>query len=742
MPKKPTKNNVTPQAFAKSVFGSLDGVVAARHTPDGKWRTAWLKSTKTFAGAWYIGIARYKHQEGYIKRGRDEVIDVAALVLDDIGTKVDPKLIKVKPSWVMETSKGNFQYGYILDEPCEKMAFEAIVNGFIDAGLTDPGASGCYRVVRLPGSLHKTGFEARLTWRGGAHDIQDLVKAHNVAPRAVKAKKSIATDWVGDIDVVDNLYAWIQGTNRVINDDGGAWVQIDCPNAAEHTTGDNQAGYSPLGRGEGEWVLTRGFKCLHAHCVDLHFKDLMASYLPLGAPWCAGHDPLPWLQHRFAIVAGGGGNPVFVDTVARGSTIWKYAPNVIAVLPGWRGKMFTPDRVQPVGIPTAFKEHRDTTVYNDFGYLPGNDIDIVSGDQVYCNNWVPLSHPETNAVPTEFLKHVAWLVPDKGERELFLDWLGFKLQFPAMRSFAIMMVTDETQGVGRTLLGNVVKALWGEQARSIDLAQLLGIGYQNSNYNHWMSGTQMVLINEMKDIVSVEDSYHAYTTFKERVDNDPGDVDIKRQGIVATREKIWFNALIFSNHTDALILPEDDRRLMVIRNPDTPMDPDEGARLAVALPAETAAVYWYLMKRTKRPPVKAPMTDAKMVMIEQTASGSDRIKARMSEIVPGDIITKKDFKHFYDRACTDEDVSDKTRETQFAKLWMQLPHLKTGQRNGIEIRFDKGREICRCFRNTDKWRRIYANTHTPGVQACKEEAEKNFSRTDGKPNPFSTIPKT
>lgn len=47
------------------------------------------------------------------------------LVLDDIGTKVPVSKIpdKLKPTYIIESSPGNFQYGYVLKEPLDAYAF-------------------------------------------------------------------------------------------------------------------------------------------------------------------------------------------------------------------------------------------------------------------------------------------------------------------------------------------------------------------------------------------------------------------------------------------------------------------------------------------------------------------------------------------------------------------------------------------------------------------------------------------
>lgn len=75
------------------------------------------------------------------------------LVLDDIGTKaVGLDQLPLSPSYVIETSPGNYQAGYIFSEPVvDGMIAERLMNAIIAAGLCDPGAGGpLARYARLP----------------------------------------------------------------------------------------------------------------------------------------------------------------------------------------------------------------------------------------------------------------------------------------------------------------------------------------------------------------------------------------------------------------------------------------------------------------------------------------------------------------------------------------------------------------------------------------------------------------
>ena len=79
--------------------------------------------------ACYFGTATCKTEitedGGEELRNKSELFtSLRVVVLDDIGSKVDPTLIPeaFKPSYIIESSKDNFQYGYILKAPITEIS--------------------------------------------------------------------------------------------------------------------------------------------------------------------------------------------------------------------------------------------------------------------------------------------------------------------------------------------------------------------------------------------------------------------------------------------------------------------------------------------------------------------------------------------------------------------------------------------------------------------------------------------
>jgi len=73
------------------------------------------------------------------------------VIVDDVGTKVDPENIALAPSWKLETSNGNAQWGFLLRAPeRDQQRAQAFLDALADTGLTDGDGNNTVRYARLP----------------------------------------------------------------------------------------------------------------------------------------------------------------------------------------------------------------------------------------------------------------------------------------------------------------------------------------------------------------------------------------------------------------------------------------------------------------------------------------------------------------------------------------------------------------------------------------------------------------
>ncbi|MGH8459376.1 MAG: hypothetical protein ACRESV_08495, partial [Nevskiales bacterium] len=66
----------------------------------------------------YYSLAVFQPDEaGQYRRLKSRFQALHAVMLDDVGTKVAMERLTLPPSWLLETSPGNHQAGYLLSEP-------------------------------------------------------------------------------------------------------------------------------------------------------------------------------------------------------------------------------------------------------------------------------------------------------------------------------------------------------------------------------------------------------------------------------------------------------------------------------------------------------------------------------------------------------------------------------------------------------------------------------------------------
>ncbi|MFD2134477.1 DNA-primase RepB domain-containing protein [Novosphingobium resinovorum] len=210
----PSTMAVTSGEFLKELFSEL---------PEGATVIVTGKSGDPQAGAWFarpaseVDLVCPPHYNTYFNcasvypTGDSAVLaqkEVAAafhvLVLDDVGTKVDRALLRdVDPTWVIETSPGNFQVGFKLSTPLQSSTdVDALLSRVAAAGLTDNGAKGMVRWMRLPNGINgkdkyrQNGrpFQCRLVvWNPTvAYTGEGLVEALALPAAPVKTRSSLS----------------------------------------------------------------------------------------------------------------------------------------------------------------------------------------------------------------------------------------------------------------------------------------------------------------------------------------------------------------------------------------------------------------------------------------------------------------------------------------------------------------------------------------------------------------------
>ena len=89
---------------------------------------AFLPSRYVAGGGWYGNTGSYildRFRDGHVSASSANIEHVLVMVLDDIGTK--SKEPPLPPTWIMETSSGNYQWGYTFSDQPTKHEFAAAI---------------------------------------------------------------------------------------------------------------------------------------------------------------------------------------------------------------------------------------------------------------------------------------------------------------------------------------------------------------------------------------------------------------------------------------------------------------------------------------------------------------------------------------------------------------------------------------------------------------------------------------
>ena len=126
-------------AFLEAVFGHDRADVATDICPvivSFKGNPQTIKKGAWFGRVWnpddpapppdhnnYFSLAVFRPNEaGEYRRQKKQFVALYAVMLDDVGTKAPMERLTLAPSWLLETSPGNYQAGYILTEPLQDAA--------------------------------------------------------------------------------------------------------------------------------------------------------------------------------------------------------------------------------------------------------------------------------------------------------------------------------------------------------------------------------------------------------------------------------------------------------------------------------------------------------------------------------------------------------------------------------------------------------------------------------------------
>jgi len=220
----------------------------------------------------------YADEDGHARRRKALYRQTHCIVLDDVHEKlsIDEVNKLPSPSWVLETSTGSEQWGYILSAPCaDRARVENLLDGLVLNGLApdgrDPGMKGVTRYVRLPEGINnkksKGLFKCQMKrWQPFTRvTLEQLAAPFRVdldAPR-----REARTDGAAAVADHPLLQSGLLNIKEIRSD---GRFDITCPWVHEHTGADD-SGAAIFTNADGSF----GFKCHHGSCQERTGGDLM-----------------------------------------------------------------------------------------------------------------------------------------------------------------------------------------------------------------------------------------------------------------------------------------------------------------------------------------------------------------------------------------------------------------------------------------------------------------------------------
>jgi hypothetical protein len=662
--------------------------------------------------------------EGKYRATRNQVAATHCFMLDDIGdgegSKSDGGKIQLEPTWVIETSPGNHQYIYVLNEPLtDSWMASKIANHLAGEAGTDGSTKNIVRWVRMPGGVNtklkylvdgvppKTSVVDGESWM--LYSVEEIIEAFNVP----LTDKPVAVDRVvesGDDYLLQWLYEDSGLMNGRVNEEG--WHSLTCPWVDGHTDGfTNGHDTYYVSRGEGDGKAedggdyeTSGFKCHHDHCSDRGAGDLLGWARGKGFNSALGDfEELTDDGVKSLVVASSGGAGSISDDdldamikmecmglkeflrryyfVADGpSVVDMDAPRAHASykMPEWnaltapymtkkKGKSKKDEKLVPTNL--LWKNSAKRKNLRGFGYKPGADAVITDeNDLKWFNTYHPAQFPTVEGCVHDedvsvFLEHIAFLIPSEVEREWFTDWVAYNIQYPGERPKICPLLIAPYHGMGRGWLVELMGDLLGHRNCTTTKLKTM-VDEHGGGYHGYLHKTVFCAIHEVRE--GGKNAFAISEQVRDLLTEPRLRINIK-YGADDTQD-VYTSFLLMSNALDALVLTQEDRRVWVSTNMNPPMEQSYYKRLydwkdgVNGYPnGAVGKVYWWLMGRDLAhfdAKGNAPMTPSKMEMIDAGMTSTKGAVLQLINNPPAELMVIDDILNYVREIVGELDVTE------------------------------------------------------------------------------------
>lgn len=461
-------------------------------------------------------------------RKNDNFANLHIVVCDDIGTKAEQP--PLKPSYVIETSPNNFQWGYRLTQPITDIdVAKTLISLLIKSGYTDPGAHGVVRLVRLPsGTNLKNGFKPHLT-----------------TP-------------LSDLDIT-------YSTSELM-----AMLQAAVPHTIHSTTTTSQ--YEPY---EPPIQITQGSRNTQMTQLFGHFiatsETLQQAVIRLYAynqQQCVPPLEEAELQTIIKSISQKERERVrkYVDNIYHIMTTdtwydFNDCVNVTSASLNTRYlKEFPGGKNQPPKITAWLPKQEGYNEVADFTWspLPHGSLQrtIREGNKLLLNTWDGFAVTPKSGNVQPWLDHLTHLIPEEHYRRALLWWIAFTIQKPHLKCMWQPIILG-ISGAGKDALFRPIATILGRSFKSIGNKDIKG------DYDDGLYQTKLLHISEASGLRGPAIEFYKRITTHESSTIQM--LNIKCAGKVYQQNIC--NVLVITNNLDAMKFDRDERRAFVLKAP-------------------------------------------------------------------------------------------------------------------------------------------------------------------------------
>lgn len=239
-------------------------------------------------------------------------------------------------------------------------------------------------------------------------------------------------------------------------------------------------------------------------------------------------------------------------------------------------------------------------------YMPLKPMVYSEGARSFFNLWRPsLVKPKPGS--TKLLEeHCEYMFPDPDERSMVLDWLAFCVQNPGKKIHWALLIQG-VQGTGKSYFGWLMKQLLGAHNVSSPSNDIV-----HEVFTAWQKACQLIVIEE----IMARGRLDLMNKFKPMITQET--TIVREMHKPAYEQPNVFNILMFTNHEDAIIIDEMDRRYGVVFSKARPQPSSYYDRLWTWSQSHISAILDFFLSRDLsafNPRGHAPMTKGKKELI-------------------------------------------------------------------------------------------------------------------------------